>query len=452
MRVLLISPNRERLPDPVFPIGLAYIASALHESCHDLHVVDLCFVDDIEVTLKSSIQGFSPEVIGISFRNIDDVSYPRSISYLPLYRDVIEICRRYSDAPIVAGGSGFTIMPEQFMKNLNIDYGVAGEGEATIVNLMRYLSEGGHLPDGVITTTMNSAKPLRSMDWKRLRPLREVFNIKDYYEKGGMLNIQTRRGCPFRCVYCSYPKIEGKTIRSRNIREVVNEIEDVVEQTGVEHFFIVDSIFNHPRGYALRFCKEIIRRGLKIEWNCYANPGLMDSELIEMMLKAGCSGVEFGTDSLVDSILDNLQKGFRYKQVKEVSKLCKNIGLKFCHFIFLGSPGEGPEDVKKNIERLSTLNADSSVIMAGIRIFPKTKLSFIAKEELGIEIDRIGLEPVYYISPKLFNEIDRIVEKISSEHKNWIFPGFEINFSERLQALLRRSGIKGGLWERLPFR
>ncbi|MEW6068524.1 MAG: lipid biosynthesis B12-binding/radical SAM protein [Nitrospirota bacterium] len=450
MRILLISPNRERLPDPVFPIGLAYVAGALHKAGHEVHVVDLCFAEDIEGMLKSSIQNFLPDVIGISMRNIDDVSYPRSISYISLYKSILNICKGSSDALIVAGGSGFTIMPLEFMSALDIDYGVVGEGETAVVDLMKYIQYGGNIPQSIVTPDATDVMPCRNKGWGDIRPLRRLFNIKEYYEKGGMLNIQMRRGCPFNCIYCSYPRIEGKSIRVRSVQDIADEIEDIVEQTGVKHFFIVDSIFNHPREYALSFCNEIIKRGLKIEWNCYANPGLMDSGLIETMLKAGCSGIEFGTDSLVDEILENLKKGFKFNQIKKVSSLCKEHGLRFCHFIFLGAPNETLDDAKKNIERLSSLDADSSVIMVGIRIFPDTELFDLARHDLGI--GRIGLEPVYYISPKLIGRIEQIVDEISLRHKNWVLPGFGINYSEKLQMLLRKSGIKGSLWEGLSKR
>lgn len=452
MKVFLISPNRETLPDPVFPIGLAYIASALRNSGHEVQVADLCFVHDIEDTLKQSLLRYQPDVIGISFRNIDDVSYPRSVSYLPLYREVIAVCRRYSNSPVIAGGSGFTIMPDEFMSNLDIDYGIVGEGEAAIVRLMKYLSVGGSLPQGVVTPINGNNRPYRSAEWKTLIPGRDLFNANEYYEKGGMLNVQTRRGCPFRCIYCSYPRVEGARMRSRDPSDVVKEMEEVTGRTGARHFFMVDSVFNYPREYALRFCREVISRGLKIKWNCYANPGLMDPELVDFMLRAGCTGIEFGTDSLVDTLLGNLKKGFTYKQVKEVSRICMEAGMKYCHFIFLGSPGEGIEEATINIERLSALNADSSVLMAGIRIFPGTGLALRAHEELGMDMKRIGLEPVYYISPKILPEMENIIRQISSRHPSWILPGFGVNFNERLQSLLRKSGIKGGLWERLPLR
>ncbi len=450
MRVLLISPNRERLPDPVFPLGLSYVASALKEADCEVKALDLFFEDDIKKAITTTIEDFAPQLIGLSLRNIDDVSFPRSVSYIPLYREVIQHCRESSDAPIVAGGSGFTIMPAECMKALDIDYGVIGEGEGAMVLLVRHLKGETGLPDGIVAREGPLKPPSRSAQWQTIRPDRRLFNIKEYYNVGGMLNIQTKRGCPFGCIYCSYPKIEGRNVRVRSPEDVIDEMENIVKEHNIHHFFIVDSVFNYPRDYAIRFCRLMIERGLEVHWSCYATPGLMDGELIELMIKAGCEGVEFGTDSLDDPVLEALGKGFRYAQVKAVSEECKKAGLSFCHFVFIGSPGEDSESLEKTLERLCSLEADSSVIMAGIRIFPDTALAKRAEEELGIK--DIGLEPVYYFSPRIIGDIDKIVDRISSEHPDWVFPGFEINFNERLQRLLRRAGKKGTLWSGISER
>ena len=105
-----------------------------------------------------------------------------------------------------------------------------------------------------------------------------------------------------------------------------------------------------------------------------------------------------------------------------------------------------------NFDRLDALGADVSMIMAGIRIFPNTVLADIAQEELGIDKHSISIKPVYYISPGVMKAMDSIVEDIKKNHPKWILPGFEINIDERLQALLRKAGIRGSLWEELTKR
>lgn len=439
MRVLLVSPNREHLPDPVFPLGLSYIASALKHHGHTVRVRDLCFSEDTDNDIRETINAFRPEVIGMSLRNIDDVAFPKQHSYLQEYKITIDSLRKYSQAPIVIGGSGFTIMPEAFMQVLGADFGIVGEGEKAFPELLGRLGDGGE-------KIVRSPERLKDLD--RVIPDRDLFDSNAYYRLGGMLNIQTKRGCPFECIYCTYPRVEGRVVRMRNPEAVTDEIEEVIGETGSHHFFFVDSIFNYPISQAKAICEEIIRRNLNIQWSCYANPAHMTGDLAYAMVKAGCTGVEFGTDSLVDELLGNLGKSFTYSNIKEASALCRKSGLKFCHFIFAGSPGETDETMRLNLERLEELQPDAAVIMAGIRIFPDTALADRAEKELGIS--GAGLAPVFYHSSR-FSGYSGVTEAVSKK-KNWIMPGYEINIYPRLQKKLREHGIKGSLWEELAKR
>lgn len=469
MRVLLVSPNREHLPDPVFPLGLSYIASALKKHNHSVRIIDLCFSENIDSDIHKTICDFQPDVIGMSLRNIDDVCFPKQHSYTEEYRTTISSLRKYSSAPIVLGGSGFTIMPEAFMQELDADFGIIGEGEKAFPELLQKITslapslprrEGiirgatgaSNLPplqggiEGGIGRIITSRRRLKDLD--RFVPDRELFDCGSYYRLGGMLNIQTKRGCPFKCIYCTYPQVEGRTIRVRSPQSVADEMEGIIARTGARHFFIVDSIFNYPVDHAKAVCEEIIRRNLNIQWSCYANPAYMTEDLAYVMVKAGCTGVEFGTDSLVDEMLSNMGKSFTYSTIKDASAICRKSGLKFCHFIFAGSPGDTNETIDLTLARLEELEPDAVVIMAGIRIFPGTALAAQARQELGIS--EIGLKPVFYHSGRMI-DYDQVAEAVSKK-KNWIMPGYEINFYPRLQKKLREHGLKGSLWEGLSSR
>jgi len=448
MKVLLVSPNREQVPDPVFPLGLSYIAAALKKHDHNLHVLDLCFSEDLGNDIRKAVIEFGPEVIGISLRNIDDVAWPKKHSYISEYKKTIDTLRKYTTAPVVLGGPGFTIMPEHFMKFLGADYGIAGEGEKAFPELLSKLeakkNSGLHL-----LKTPQIFRPrsrLREMD--SVVPDRSCFDTDAYYRFGGMLNIQTKRGCHFQCIYCTYPMLEGRSVRMRTPASVADEISDITGKTGIRHFFFSDSIFNYPVYHAEAVCREIIERRISIQWSCYANPAYITEKLAELMAQAGCTGIEFGTDSLVDETLRLMGKNFTFARIKKSSEISRRQGLKFCHFIFAGGPGDDDESVRTNIKRLDEINPDAAVIMAGIRIFQGTRLSEIAREDLGIT--DIGLDPVFYLSKKI-TDINSIAEEIS-KRRHWIMPGYEINMYPRLQKRLRERGIKGPLWEELSKR
>ncbi len=141
MRVLLISANIERLPDPVAPLGPAYLCAALEARGHEVRFLDLCFADPLQDALRTSVATFAPEVIALSIRNIDNVAYPQTSTYLPFYKMIAAELRGLSQAPIFLGGAGFTIMPYAILHYLEADGGIAGEGEVSLAHLLHILGQ-----------------------------------------------------------------------------------------------------------------------------------------------------------------------------------------------------------------------------------------------------------------------------------------------------------------------
>ena len=202
MRVLLISPNTEMLPDPVFPLGLAFLSGALEQSSHEHQVLDLCFVDDYGEALERAVTDFGPEIIGLSLRNVDNVAYPNTQSYLPFYRKVVSHLRKLTSARIVLGGSGFSLMPREIMNDLQADYGIVGEGEIAFVGFLDQLKHG-QSPDqllGVITSNNRTAPetitPERFFFPDIIMPRRDKLDNEAYLRFGGMGNVQTRKRMP----------------------------------------------------------------------------------------------------------------------------------------------------------------------------------------------------------------------------------------------------------------
>ena len=446
MKVLLVSPNIESLPDPVFPIGLAYITGALRENRIEHQVLDLCFSENYDASIKSAITSFEPDIIGISLRNFDNVSYPNYISYLPFYRHVVQTIREKSRAHIVLGGSGFALMPDALLEYLGADFGIVGEGEASFVSLINDIDGKKDLP-GSLTPGLIGARPaiIKNLDDIAI-PDRSGFDNEAYLKWGGMGNVQTKRGCPFKCVYCTYPVIEGKNTRLRNPALVSDEIESILGY-GINNIFFVDNTFNYPVDHAEAICREMISRKFPIKWSCYANPGFITPRLIELMKAAGCTGVEFGSDAANQTMLVNLGKNFSLTDLRNASTICRQADMGFCHSLLLGGPGETMETVHQTFDAVLGMSPTATICMIGIRVFPKTRLSVIAVEEKIIGSKHDFLKPVFYLSQAIENEILPFIKKFSKENPTWIFPGLNINIDTELQKKLRRFGIKGPLWE-----
>jgi len=444
MKVLLVSPNIETLPDPVFPLGLSYLAASLRDRGLSHRILDLCFIDNYEDEIGKILAAYDPDVIALSLRNVDNVSYPNYISYIPFYEKVVQTMRRRSRAPIVLGGSGFSLLPGPLMKLLQADFGIVGEGESALAGLVEQIERNDCPPGKIIEGYCESEAHHHDLP----QPDRSLFENENYLVRGGMGNIQTKRGCPFRCIYCTYPVIEGQQMRMRSPNSVCDEIEDLLHR-GIDTIFVVDNTFNYPLRHAEQICEEIIRRRLAIKWSCYANPGFVTEGLIERMMTAGCTGVEFGTDAANDIMLQNMGKGFTVADITRASSICREAAMPFCHSLLLGGPGETMDTVQETLNTINTLSPTAAIAMVGIRVFPKTALSDIAKNEGMITADEDFLKPVFYLAPAVKNKLLPHIENFAKSHRNWILPGLNVNITLDLQRKLRRFGIKGPLWEHM---
>jgi radical SAM superfamily enzyme YgiQ (UPF0313 family) len=450
MRVLLVSPNVESLPDPVFPLGLAYIMSALKKNGIHCQALDLCFVEDYEAAIEHVLDSFQPHVVCLSLRNLDNVSYPNYTSYLPFYRQVVQTIKRQNQAPVVLGGSGFTLVPESILEFTGADFGIVGEGEFSLISFLnRFDSVKGFDQPLRPTVICEQTAIVEDLDGLPL-PDRSGFDNEAYLKWGGMGNLQTKRGCPFGCIYCTYPIVEGVAIRLRDPKSVCDEIGSMLE-SGINNIFIVDNVFNYPLEHAQAICEEIIRRNLTFSWSCYLNPKFVTSRLLELMLAAGCSSVEFGSDAGNQMMLHNLGKNFTVDDLSRASAICNEVGMSFCHSLLLGGPGETMETVQQTLDTITDMSPTAIICMLAIRVFPKTKLSLIATEEGIIGPEENFLNPIFYLSPAIKDDIVPFIEHFSKQNPNGIFPGLNININPELQKKLRRIGIKGPLWESMKL-
>jgi len=446
MRVLLVSANRERSPYPVFPLGLAYLAGPLVAAGHHLSVLDLCFADNPETAVADAVAEFRADALVISIRNIDNVTFPLSRSYLGGIRRIVDICR--GRLPVIVGGSGFSLMPLEVLAFLDADYGLAGEGEEALPLLLERIA------DGAATTGLAGVVRRGDADFVAPRlverigaPDRSLFAVERYHREGGMANVQTKRGCPFTCCYCTYPLLEGTRTRLRPIEDIVVELRELVEKYGVSYVYFVDDIFNYPPDFAERLCRAIADERLPINWSAFINPDFMTPSLMQAMADAGCDAVEFGTDSGSPEILKSLGKSFTVDVVRSSSRLCRDFGMDFAHYLLFGGPGENRETVLESFALMDEVSPTAVIAMTGIRVFPRTAIYLRAVADGVISPESPLLEPVFYISPSIRDSLCDIITELSAKRKNWIAPGLEINVSDKMLETMRGFPVRGPLWK-----
>jgi radical SAM superfamily enzyme YgiQ (UPF0313 family) len=449
MKVLLISVNRERMPFPVFPLGLAYIAKGLIEESHQVEVMDLCFSQEVSIDLNKTLHRFRPDLIGISLRNLDNLTYPTSVSYLKEVEEVVGICRQSTSSRLVIGGSGYSLAPKELLQHLDVDFGIVGEGEEIFLQLVRGLEKGGTISSSPYLLVKEKPFP-PLIEGARVfsiqSPDRSLFETHRYLEEGGMGNIQTKRGCPFSCIYCTYPLLEGKKVRLRKTEEVVEEIRQLMEE-GVDYIYFVDDIFNYPPTFAEALCREMIQRKIDIKWSAFVNPDFLNETLLQWMKEAGCEGIEFGTDSGSPRMLEHYRKSFTQEDIIQTSNLCSKLNVNHCHYLLFGGPGENEETIEESFQLMDQLDPTAVIAMLGIRIYPGTEMEKISLSQGVIHQDTNLIYPHFYISPALRGRLSDIIQEKALARKKWIVPGLEINITQNLMEQIRRFRIRGPLWE-----
>jgi radical SAM superfamily enzyme YgiQ (UPF0313 family) len=324
-------------------------------------------------------------------------------------------------------------MPRDLMVRLGPDYGISGEGESAFPALLDAIHAGAGF-EGVPSLHRQDAEPVAPsagfLDLNEIAaPDRGLVDPR-YPRDFGTDSLQTKRGCPLRCDYCTYPIIEGRLGRTREPARVVDEYLSLAA-VGAKHVFVVDSVFNLPVSHAKAICREMIARGPGLPWSCYTNPLGFDAELAELMARAGCAGMEVGADSGVDAVLERLQKGFDTHKIRNLHRLAEDAGIPDCHTFILGTPGEKLDDVRRTLDFIVDLDPFSTILMLWTD----------------------DAEAVHPERAKDRRALREQVLAILEEHKNdfpwWSIPEIGVNHDAKLFATLRRHGHHGPLWQHI---
>lgn len=438
MKIAFISANTEHLPDPVWPIGLLYLI-ANTDGWHRKQLWDLCFEAHPLEFLRQKVHSFKPDLIVVGIRNIQNNEYTDSSANLRYYDNLFAHLRQLSKAPIVVGGSGFSIFPERLLARFKADYGIWGEGEKTFsllvkalersdVNLLSKVPNLYHYSNGTVQFTQKAAA---FIDLDQINSPAYDYVDPRYIEWGGIANVQTKRGCPLNCTYCTYPTIEGRTKRVLAPGLVADQMIQLAQKAAVKHIFIVDSTFNIPSSHAKAICKELIKKSYKIPWTCYINPIGFDAELADLMVQAGCVGFECGSDSGCDDILRKLNKGFDLQKIQNLSGICKSSSLKDCHTFVLGTTDENDSHVARSLDFIVELDPFCAILMLWVD-------------------DREALDDCYATKRRRFRErIKKVLLAKKDLYPRWIIPSLKVNYDARIFRILRLKGLTGPLWQYL---
>lgn len=356
MEVLLIAyDNDSYIHD--FPMGLAYIASALRNAGHD-------------VIIYSQDQYHYPEshlVDYLTNNHFDAVGLGVVGGYYQ-YQKLLKISEAIDSVPnrplYILGGHGPAPEPEYFLKKTSADVIVIGEGDMTVVNLLdafenkRSLSsvngiaylDGGRL---VLTEPQEVIKDLDSVPF----PAWDLFPM-DYYSlirlpymsnNERAFPVLTSRGCPFRCNFC-YRMDKG--YRPRALESIIEEIQILKKGYGISYIEFFDELLMSSVKRTVMLCEAFIKADLNIKWSCNGRLNFARPDVLKIMKKAGCVFINYGIESIDDGMLRVMNKNLTTDQIIKGIEATLAEGISPGFNIIFGNIGETPEILQKGVEFL----------------------------------------------------------------------------------------------------
>jgi radical SAM superfamily enzyme YgiQ (UPF0313 family) len=477
--VLLINPNRELMPWPVIPVGLASIATQLEDRGHAVRLLDLTFSRSLARDVGRAIARHEPDVVALGIRNLDNCNFERPVFFLPEIRDeVVRVVRRLCPrVPLVVGGAAVNVCPGDVLDFLGADYAVVGEGEDAMPALLEALASGSdptriagvlakggtrHASPILDTGRTGRSEPASGRaliaDPARIGPSRahRWVDVARYAALGTHYPIQTKRGCALECTYCVYNHIEGHAYRLRAASDVVDEIEEA-SRHGVRHFELVDSTFNLPLHHARAVCDELVKRRLPVELSTMGlNPAGVSEELVSCMKRAGFRSVMCTPESASDVVLGALHKGFGRQAVVRAAEVLRDAEMPTWWFFLLGAPGETMDTVRETLAFCEehVRPTDMVLLSTGIRVYPGTPLASLCKESGWFEQADPLFEPSWYVSPELdLAELYDTLVRAATQHPNWMVNAETVvspTFAIMMKQAFRVVGWKGPFWRHLP--
>jgi lipid biosynthesis B12-binding/radical SAM protein len=441
MKILLISANVTMSPYPIYPLGVSMVASALTRAGHEVLQADFLFQKTSLEAIGQEAAAFQPDLVGISVRNIDNVNLMNEQYYIQNVKNIVSRVREVSRAKVLLGGAGFSLIPELILKETGADYGIVGEGEVLAVEFANNAEKGIYPGTALIG-------PSSRIPGDRIgSALYDERLLEFYLHSGNIASIQTKRGCTYKCVYCTYPVLEGSHLRRREPEAVVDDIVLLRDRYKTKYIFFVDSVFNDDDGAYLEVIDEMLRRDVSIPWTAFFKPRGLNDEIVERMKKTGFAAAEVGADAACDTTLRKMGKSFTFSDINECNDLFHRHGIATSHFFMFGGPGETRETAEEGIRNIMSLQKCVIFVFLGIRILPDTPLARLAVKENIIKPGDGLLQPVYYISP----EVDKawLEERLTRAFEGVRHCVFPPDAYDSSLQVLHKLGYTGPMWDLL---
>lgn len=348
------------------PLGLYYLAGYLRRHGYEVSAVDgeACGLgaEDIVNRMRET----SANVLGISSTT---VAFHRALELAEFVK------RELPGTVVIIGGPHVSCRPEHPLEFAAFDFAVRNEGEETLLKTLRMLEHGGD-PAAVAGLIYRAGNEIRvnpkrayiedldSLPFPAFDLIDDItlYNPPPFnYRRRPVANIITSRGCPNNCTFCERTTF-GRKARLRSARNIVDEIEMLMQDFGVREFAFVDDTFTIKAARIHEIFELCRERGLSFPWTCMSRVNTVNRELLTYMRDNGCWYVAFGIESGDQGILKEIKKNITLDNAREVVGISSELGMRTKGFFMVGHPKETVESIDKTIDFARSLKLDHIVV------------------------------------------------------------------------------------------
>jgi anaerobic magnesium-protoporphyrin IX monomethyl ester cyclase len=357
MKILFINPparQAEYQSIVVPPLGLLYVATHLKHAGYDIKVKD-AFAEGMDWnTFSEYIKNERVDILGIGGMSpVIDTTFK-----------AIKIARPYTSHIIIGGPHASLYRQFIFEQCPEIDFAVIGEGEESSLALIKAIEAGKTVRGlhGVVTRTVSNNDREMISDINKLSfPDLSLVPYRLYryplLKNRNVTTVMTSRGCPYECSFCDKSTF-GSVWRSRNVENVLSEIDEIVSSHKIKSVIFYDDLFTVNKDRVAGICEGILKKGYKFDWKCEGRVNLANLELMKLMKRAGCRIIAYGVESGNQAGLNYLNKKTRPDQIIQAFDLTRKAGIQTMAYFILGIPVETFEDELATIEMAKMIKAN----------------------------------------------------------------------------------------------
>lgn len=358
---------------PFALLGLGYLAAVLEKNQYEVDVIDCQVLQLSFDDFKTELSKRKPDLVGMTATTL---TYKSALQIARIAKEVHPNC------VTVLGGPHVTFWDDKALQECpQLDVVVRREGEITMLELVQRIEAGKSYHDVVGTTCRKNGGFVRNPDRPYIEdldslpfPARHLWPMEKLREFEDVAYLATSRGCVYWCEFCTTVRMHGRKYRIRSPKSVADELEFLHKTYNVDKFTFCDDAFTVDQARTEELCREILNRGLKIQWNCGTRVDMLTKELLLKMKEAGCISVWFGVESGSQQVLDAMKKGITPELTTKVFGWVREVELKPVPNVILGFPGETKETAWKTIKFVEKICPDEVGFYNVATPFPGTPM------------------------------------------------------------------------------